>query len=423
MVFKGPLKYLVLFAFSALFFMLNACTFNGLGVVLPYMVQELGWAWAVAGLGFTFLGLSCGLASLAPAIAIRKIGIAKTMLLGGAVLAVGFICMAIAQSSYTYFLGTILLGIGFALCGTTAGVNVVSHSFRRSSTAVGIYFTAGGLGAVAGPLIVYATQEWTGEWRYYWVGAAVCAVLLSIFAAIVTTDRPKLQDEEDDRHVDRESGGWTARSALRTAQYYIVVGAYTAFLLINTTVHGFAVQHLSESGLTMGGAATVMSAIALVSAAGSAAAGLAGERMTPRHVAMLSLTATVIGTLALIGGGSWFTIPVTVLGLGIGFGFSYVSTAMLLIDLFGKRPNLELYSIMSLISTTAAIGPALGGMVRDENGSFSVVFLGCAALGFIFLVLLTWMRRPEEPELLLDPALDDAGQRAVTDTAQPVLAA
>ncbi|MBB5732643.1 MFS family permease [Altererythrobacter atlanticus] len=366
------------------------------------MVEELGWAWAVAGLGFTFLGVACGLSSLAPAIAIRRIGVAKTMLLGGVILLIGFSCMAMAQTAYSYFIGTIFLGIGFSLCGTTTAVNVISHSFQRASTAIGIYFTAGGLGAVAGPLIVYATQEIAGDWRYYWAGAAVSSMLLSIFAAIVTRNRSDLLTDDKTARPAAPQAGWLARDALRTVQYYIVVGAYTAFLLINTTVHGFAVQHLAETGLTMGGAATAMSAIALISAAGSMGAGVAGEKLGARELTMISLGATVVGVLALVAGGSWLAVAVAIIGLGIGFGFSYVSTANLLLDLFGKRSNLELYSTMSLISTAAAVGPALGGMIRDDTGSFSLVFIGCAALGFIFLVALFGMRPPQEPADIVD---------------------
>jgi len=397
MKYNGRLKFLVLGAFSLLFFMLNACTFNGLGVILPYMVEEMGWAWAVAGLGFTFLGIACGLSSLAPALSIRRFGLARTILMGGVVLMAGFSCMALAQGALAYFIGTILLGIGFSLCGTTGGVNVISHSFRRQSTAMGIYFTAGGLGAVAGPLIAYGTQELTGEWRYYWMGAAVAAIVLSVFAALVTANRSGTEEKERAKKSAANQTGWAARDAFGTIQYYIIVGAYTAFLLINTTVHGFAVQHFSETGLTMGSAASVMSAIALIGAMGSAVAGVAGEKIGPRELTMLALGSTVVGVLALIMGGNWLTIPLAVVGLGIGFGFCYVGTAMLMLDMFGKRSNLELYSTMSLISTVAAIGPALGGVVRDELGSFSLVFVGCAALGFVFLVALFGMHRPVQP--------------------------
>lgn len=394
MTFEGRLRYLVLGALCLLFFILNACTFNGLGVILPYMVEDLGWTWGTAGIGFTLLGMACGLSGLVPALLIRKFGVSRTMLVGGSVLFSGFACLALTNSASTYFLGTILLGIGFAICGQVPAVNVISHSFKKHSTAMGIYFTVGGLGSVAGPLIAYATQEFTHDWRYFWGGAAVAAVLLSMFTSTVTANRWNNKDAGRKQQVAETSGGWTVGAAMRTPQYYVIVGAYTALLLISTTVHGFAVQHLSDSGLGMGAAATMMSALALISAAASAIAGVAGEKMMPRNLSILSMAAAVVGVLALMGGANVAAIMIATIGLGVGIGFSYVSVAMLLLDVFGKRPNLELYSTMSLISTSAAIGPALGGFVRDRLGSFSLVFLACALIGAVFLVALVLLKRP-----------------------------
>ncbi|MCW2381248.1 MULTISPECIES: CynX/NimT family MFS transporter [unclassified Sphingobium] len=411
MTYEGRKKYLALTAFCLLFFMLNAFTFNGLGVVLPYMVEEMGWPWAVAGLGFTFLGVACGLSSLAPAISIRRLGVSRTMMIGGALLLIGFTCLAVTKTAMVYFIGTAFAGVGFSMCGTTGGVNVISHSFEKRSTAMGVYFTAGGMGAVVGPLIAFSTQAITGEWRHYWWTAAIAAVLLSMFAALVTSDRPGDAEVAPKPRKAMATDGWTARAAMRTAQYYIVVGVYTSFLLINTTVHGFAVKHLTETGLTMGAAATVMSGIALVSAAGSMIAGMAGEKIGARELTLLSITSTSLGVLALMIGGNLFVVSLAVIGLGVGFGFSYVSTAMLMLNLFGKRANLELYSTMSLISTAAAIGPALGGVIRDETGGFSFVFLGCALLGFIFVGALLLLRTPELP------------QQDTAEDAEPALAA
>ena len=402
MTFDGRLKYVVLAALSLLFFVLNATTFNALGVILPYMVEDLGWTWAIAGVGFTLLGLACGLSGLMPALLIRRFGVSRTMLAGGAILLMSFACMGLTMSAEVYFLGTILLGIGFTICGQVPAVNVISHSFQKRSTAIGIYFTAGGLGSVAGPLIAYGTQELTGEWRFYWAGAAVASVLLSVFAATVTASRWNNRDAGEDAAKAAAQTGWNVRDAFRTPQYYVIVGAFTSFLLINTTVHGFAVQHLSDSGIDIGSAATIMSIIALISAGGSTIAGVAGEKMKPLHLSLLSLGATVTGALALATGGHIASIAIATLGLGIGFGFSYVSVAMLLLDTFGKRPNLELYSTMSLISTSAAIGPALGGYVRDQTGSFSFVFLACAMLGLIFLVALSLLKRPLQPQAIAE---------------------
>jgi MFS family permease len=233
-----------------------------------------------------------------------------------------------------------------------------------------------------------------------------------MLTSAVTANRWNNRDAGRKQQAAEATGGWTVRAAMRTPQYYVIVGAYTALLLISTTVHGFAVQHLSDSGLGMGGAATMMSALALISAAASAIAGVAGEKMMPRNLSILSMAAAVVGVVALMGGANIAAIMVATVGLGIGIGFSYVSVAMLLLDVFGKRPNLELYSTMSLISTSAAIGPALGGFVRDRLGSFSLVFLACALIGAVFLVALVLLKRP---------TLAEAAE-SESDDAQPALA-
>ena len=67
---------------------------------------------------------------------------------------------------------------------------------------------------------------------------------------------------------------------------------------------------------------------------------------------------------------------------------------MLLLTYFGRRPYLELYSVMCLLSTSAALGPAFGGRARDELGSFEPVFWVCAALGFVMLIATVLMRPP-----------------------------
>ena len=89
------------FTFAALslaYFTISAGSFSSLGVVLPAMVREMGWSWTQAGLGYTLLGVACGLASPLPALLIRRIGVRGSMLVGMLCMVGGFLAMALAHS-------------------------------------------------------------------------------------------------------------------------------------------------------------------------------------------------------------------------------------------------------------------------------------------------------------------------------------
>ena len=82
-------------------------------------------------------------------------------------------------------------------------------------------------------------------------------------------------------------------------------------------------------------------------------------------------------------------------GIGIGSGLTFFASTILLLDYFGRGPNLELFSIVNLISTVGSVGPAFAGFVADRTGSFVPAFLILAVL--VSLVLVggrCWMKPP-----------------------------
>jgi MFS family permease len=390
---QGTARYLVLAAMSLLYFLLMAGTFNALGVVLPAMVRDLGMSWTEAGFGFTLLGVACGLASLIPAALIRRIGESLTLVVGTLVLAAGFACLSATHSVLLYHVGTTLMGLGFCFCGTVPGIHVISGLFERRSTALGVYFSTGGLGSVVGPLLFYSVGGLLSHWRLFWAAFAVASLVVGGFAALATMVR-RPDPSQPAQAAIALSGGWSAREAMRTPQFWIVVAAYTACLLINTTVHSFAVQHIGERGLSLSSAAGFISIAALIGAAASSFAGLMGEKSAPRSLTLLALGSLTIASLALVLPQSGVTLGLFAAMMGLGLGVSYVATAVLLLDFFGHRANLELYSLMCAISTSAAIGPALGGIERDDSGSFSAVFATLAVIGVALFLCLLFTRRP-----------------------------
>ncbi|WP_235037622.1 MULTISPECIES: CynX/NimT family MFS transporter [unclassified Novosphingobium] len=388
------LVYIVLQALCLMYFLLSAGTFNSLGMVIPSMVQEFGMSWAQAGFGFTLLGTACGIISLAPAWTIRKLGVGRTLLTGTVILFAGFGLLYASTGVMTYYLGTTLLGVGYCFCGTVPAVHVLSSTFKRRSTVLGLYFTIGNLGAVAGPMLFYSSQSAGMDWRAYWMMLALAAVVIGGFSTIVASRLRLAGPEEPGTRSANAPAEWTVRAALGTVQFWIVVGAYTACLAINTTTHGFAYQNLLEHGIAQDRASQLISLSALVCAVGSALAGIVGEKTSARALTMFSLGCLGLSAALLAVADGPLVLILWMIAFGGGLGFSYVSTVMLLQEYFGQKASLELYSIMMAVSTSAALGPALGGAIKDQTGSFSGIFFGLAAVSAVLFCVVAVLRKP-----------------------------
>lgn len=391
--------WLTFAALSLLYFLVSAGTFNALGVVLPAMVRELHWNWKQAGLGYALLGVACGLTSLAAAGSIRRYGVRPTLLVGGVMLATGFAAMALTRSVWVYLAAASLIGVAFSYCTSVPGTYVLTAIFQRRSTIVGAYFTLGALGGVAGPQLVTGLSALAG-WRGFWWAFAAASVFVAGFAALASPNRVDHDPGVDippgqvgPARLMRAMPDW--RGALAAPPFYVIIGAYTMYMLINTTAHGFAVEHLIERGVTPGAAADVLSFEALIGAAVSAIGGIAGERVSPKTLLIICLISLIGGMSALAIAHGPLLMAVFAVGVGVGFGLSFVAATMLLLVYFGRGVYLELYSVMCLVSTLAALGPALGGWARDAVGGFQGVFLICALAALVMLAATVLMKPPK----------------------------
>lgn len=389
--------WLALAGLSLLFFLITAGTFTSLGVVLPDMVGQLHWSWSEAGFGYTLLALSCGLASYAPTLLVRRFGVRITLYAGSFMMVAGYLLNAQCGPIGYFWAGAVLLGVGFALTAIIPGTFVLARSFSHKSTAIGLYYTAGALGGVAGPILYSLARSQTLDWRGYWLAlAAGMAVTgaLAAFAIDPTTDvvRP---DHKVDEPV--APGDWSVGDALRAPQFWIITAAYTAYLLCETSLNGLSVAHMTSRGLTPAVAAGMLSLQALVNAGARAVAGWLGERIDPRRLAIFAMALVTAGIGALAVANGQILVAIAVTAVGIGYGVSYLATTVLLLNAFGRSRNLELMSLMCLVSTLAAAGPVVGGLVKDASGGFAPAFELFAVVAALSLAALILMKPPVRP--------------------------
>jgi OFA family oxalate/formate antiporter-like MFS transporter len=378
---------------SLLFFLVTALTFSSLGVVLPAMVGELNWSWSGAGIGFSLLGVFTGITSTVPAMLIRRFGVRATLLAGGVVFAAAFAAMAAAQDLTLYFIGCSLLGLGFTLLATVPGTYLLSRCFHRPDFAFGLYFTIGGLGGVAGPPLYFLTHALSGGWRDFWiVSGGLILVAAIVSALLVDTSTDLSQSGFETEEITRES--WTARAALRTPQFVVIAAAYSVFLIVDITVNAWSVSHLISHGVAATFAGSMISVGALINAGARLGGGMVSRFIPVRSLLLGALLILILGLIALCAARGGPLMLVYAAGIGIGSGLTFFASTILLLDYFGRRPNLELFSIVNVISTVGSVGPAFGGYIADRTGSFVPAFAILAGLVFLVLLAVLGMKPP-----------------------------
>jgi MFS transporter, OFA family, oxalate/formate antiporter len=385
--------WLTLALMSASFFIITAATYASLGLALPAMVAELHWSWTEAGTGFGLLGLFNGITSAVPATLIRRFGVRVTLLVGSAVMALAFLCLARADGLLLYFAGASLAGLGFTLLDSVPGTYLLSRLFVRPSFPIGLFFTIGGLGGVAGPLLYLLVTGQTSNWRDYWLVAGALVVLTGIAAALLVdtkTDAGGAADSDPD--ISTES--WTLRAALQTRQFWIIAAAYAAFLFCGITANTVSVAHLTQHGVAAAIAISMMSVEGLVNSGARLAGGILTRFVGAKTLLAVSLASLIIGLLALSTARDVPMMLVYAAGIGIGYGLTFFAASILLLDYFGRGPYLELFATVNLIATVGAVAPTLAGLTRDQTGTFTPFFIGLSALVALVLLAVIAMRRP-----------------------------
>jgi MFS family permease len=386
--------WVTLASVSLLFFLVTALTFSSLGAVLyPAMMKDLSLSNSGAGWGYTLLGVFCGITATIPATTIRRFGIRATLLAGGVVMVIAFSALAATHDLLLYLTGCSLAGLGFTLLATVPGTYLLTRTFRQPDFAFGIYFTLGGLGAVAGPQLYLLTQSISGNWRDFWIISGVLTAAASLLAAFMVdtkTDLAKAGGETE--AITREA--WSAAAALRTPQFAVLAAAYSAFLIVDITVNTWSVKHLMGHGIAYAAAVNMLSLGALINAAARLGGGLVSRLVSVRALLALALAILVLGLVALCMARDVPLLVAYAACIGIGSGLTFFASTILLLDYYGRSPNLELFAIINLISTVGSIGPTFAGFTADQSGSFVPAFLILGLLVLLILLAVVLMKPP-----------------------------
>lgn len=138
----------------------------------------------------------------------------------------------------------------------------------------------------------------------------------------------------------------------------------------------------------------MLSVEALMQTAGRTFGGLIGDLIDPRYLLIVALASLALGSMALSVADNYPMMILYAVGSGIGFGLTLLTVTVLLLNYYGRRHNLEIFSLTCLIGAVSALGPTIGGSLRDLTGSFTVTFQLFAGVVLLILVAVVFMRPP-----------------------------
>ena len=401
MKFEGSYRWRIL---SLLFFAttINYIDRQVIGILAPYISEELGWSEVDYGYIVTAFQVAYGIGLVTMGRLLDRIGTRIGYSLSITIWSIAGMTHALARSVFGFGLARFTLGIGEA-ANFPAAVKTVAEWFPKKERAYATgWFNAGSTaGAITAPLIVPLFALHLG-WRWAFIITGALGFIWLIFWRLYyqrPEQHPKLGKQEyqyirQDGEDLTESTPWARLLPLKST-----IGLALTRLISDWVWWFFLFwlpKFLNDAyGITLSKIGLPLIVIYLVSSAGGIAGGWLSSRMIRNGKSIDAARKTVIlicGICALpvilapLVGGLW--IAVTLIALAASAHQAWAANMFSIIsDVF---PRNAVGSVTGLIGTAGAIGGALAatfvGYIREWTGSYTIVFI---IAGSVYL--LNWL--------------------------------
>jgi MFS family permease len=341
---------------------------------------------------YTFMTIGNLLASPLLGVMVDRHGVRRITLISVILMSIGMAMMGLAQSLWQlYAIGFVMSMLGVGTAPVTWTRVIVDWFSVKRGFALGIALAGTGVVAIFLPL--YTTWLVTDfGWRAAFAGLGalplVFALPLSYFllydrtggtAAVVT------KAAVDSR--DAEFG-----EAIRGYRFWVMS---VAVFLVGACVAGLVsalVPILTDRGFTPGTAASVASVIGIMVIVGRAGAGYLLDRLWAPGVALVLLSAPIIGCFILASRVS--SLPAMILAaatIGLAVGAEFSVLAFMVGKYFGQRRYGIIYACLyAVFKLSAGVGTPMFGYSFDITRSYNfILYFSAGALLVGSTLLLT----------------------------------
>ena len=377
------------------------------GLFFPFMASALDLSRGL--LATTGVTTRLAAAVLAPLIGplIDRRGPRLVMAVGVISLAAGAATLALAHNVGHVFLGYgVLMSIGLVSLGELTADSTVARWFIRRRGRALAWATMGmSVGGVVLPIPLALVIDRFG-WRMAWLSLAVAILVLGCAATMVMRHRPEDSglvpdgdapvplEEQTRTRGDRGEISLTARQAVRTSAFWLLVLStnLAALALTGANLHLFS--YLIDKGLSAGTAAGLLTYLYVLQGVSKPLWGFIAERVHVRYCIGMCYFGGAVGLVLVVRSASLDALLVFATVYGLTRGAQVFVTSLAWADYFGRAAQGAIRGVATPFRLTAStLGPVLGGFLYDVTGNYVLPF-GLFAGAFALAGLVALAAKP-----------------------------
>lgn len=370
-----------------------------LPVLLSAMSADTGWTRAGISLGVTLNFLVMGIASIGAGYLSDRIGARPVLVLGVALLALGFACASRAPSLTSFQLAYGLIIGSAAACFNAPLMSTVTLWFDRQR-ALAVALVSAGIGVA--PLTMSRLTSWLLD-AYGWRDAMLTLGLGSLVVLMPATLLVRRAPDSSTAAATTEhvAGlGQLVHKACRSRAFALLALTSLASCGTHSGPIFHTISYAIGCGLTTATAVTIYGVEGFAGLVGRIVFGVAADRygVLRAFVAGLLLQACAAGMYALTSQLDMFYA--VAFAFGMAYGGVMPLFAALARSYFPAQIMGTMLGILSFASSIGmATGPAVGGWVYDNFHAYTWLYVGSLAVGLCAVVTsLALPRAPEQPD-------------------------
>lgn len=356
------------------------------GVLLTPVVTEFGWSRAATAGAFSLTLVVAGVLGIPVGRIVDRFGARWVMSVGSVIAGVSLIALGFVTEIWQFYaLWGAAIGLASVLTFYNVSFTVLSNWFsRRRGTALGVLTLIGGF---ASPIFIPLIG-----WLVPQVGWRQTVIILGILQIVITLPLHALlvrrHPEDLGLHPDGDPepaataqaasalpASWTARRALRSANFWILTGAFFLEQLAAMVVLVHQVPYIIDKQFSPELAAGIGGLVGVASLPGRFILSSLSDRIHRQGLLAAVLIAEAIGLIILIQARSVEMLIAYVVVYGLGYGARSPLRAAVIGDFFGRSAFGSIFGIQNAATAVAAgFGPAIAGAFFDRSKSYEFAF-------------------------------------------------